>query len=186
LFVCAGFLFDDVSKYPDGLLTQLKIISPENKIILDLKQKLLLGKDEKYKGCDFIFNIERLLVDDPGVYRIQLIDFPNEIIMAQTKLWIDFPPIPQIPKRDKPEIDQLLKRKDIIKKVRSAIRCPKCKHEKTFELHLEPDPIKQLEQELGFPDDLVYHCENCGKWRVHLGKILLFMTKKLGQKVRPN
>ncbi len=186
LFVGAGFLLDDMSKYSEGILTQLKIISPENKIILDLKQNVLFGKDKNYKGCDFVFNIERLLVDEPGIYRIQLIDFPNEIIMAETKIWVDFPPIPQIPKRDKLEIERLLKSKDVVKKVRSSIRCPKCRHEKNFELKLESDPIKQLEQELGFPEDLVYRCEKCGEWRVHLGKILLFMSNKLGEKIRPH
>ncbi|MEW6534708.1 MAG: hypothetical protein AB1454_03675 [Candidatus Auribacterota bacterium] len=187
-FVTAGLTFKSDKKVKQThLYAQLKLISPDNKIQLDLKQSVPLEhRDKRLPNVDCIFRIERLVCNDPGVYRIQLIDFPNELLLAELDVNIQFPPLPVIDHKSPAEIEALLQQPDIIKKVESSVQCPRCKHERKFTLQLEKDLFKRLEQETALPDDLVYLCEKCGEWRIHLGKMLVFMYNKLGQKITPN
>lgn len=183
-YVAAGFKMLYSSKTPPKLDSQLKIMSPDNKIVLDLKQAVPLDTTEgKIPHVDFVFKIERFVCNIPGTYRIQLIDFPNELILGETEFEAVYPPRPQIIYKTDTEIEELLKQKNIIKKVESSVSCPQCKHEKKFVLEMEKDLFKRMEQELHFPEDLVYRCENCGKWSIHLGRMLHTMYSKLGQKV---
>ena len=183
-FVAAGLKIPHSSSNDlKQLFSQLKIISPENKIVLDVKQSFPLErKERKSPQVDFVFKIDRFICSSPGTYRVQLIDFPNELILAETEFEAVFPPKPNIPYKTEDEIARLIGRDDVIKKVESSVRCPKCKHEKKFTLQLEKDLFKRMEQELLFPDDLVYTCE-CGQWRIHLGRMMVFMYNKLGQKI---
>lgn len=181
-FVAAGFqLAGRDTDLPRQLLVQLKIISPENKIILDMKQPVPLEHYKgEYHGFDFVFKLGRLNCDVPGHYRLLLMDFANEVVLGESDFELAFPPRPKLPKRTNEEIEQLLAQPDVIKKVDSSVRCPKCKHEKTFSVSLEKDIIRQMEQEILFPEDLIYTCEQCGEWRIHLGRMMVFMYKKLG------
>lgn len=184
-FVAVGLTFEQTAHSAQmQLYSQLKIIAPDNKIILDMQQTVpFQSSTNKQPVVDCVFHIERLVIAESGMYRIQLVDFQNEVILGQSDLHIHFPPNPKISYRSDEEIDALLCREDVIKKVDTAIRCPKCKHEKKFTLKLEQDLLKRLEQEMNFPEDFVYICEGCGAWRMHLGKMMVLMYNKLGQTV---
>ncbi len=189
-FVAAGFKLSIPASFEEEkerLLLQLKIISPSNKIVLDIKQPVSLESYKgNYHGFDFIFKIGRFTCKEHGHYRIHLLDFSNELLLGEVDFDVIFPPRPNFPKRSTEEIEQLLERSDVIKKVESSVRCPNCKHDKTFVIRLETDLFKQMEQEIAFPDDLVYTCEQCGEWKIHLGRMLMYMYKKLGSRAPKN
>ena len=189
--VAAGFKPNDSCTLYDNkvnsLLAELKIISPSNKIITDIQQSIPIKRHgQKYPDLDFIFKIGKLSVETTGFYRIQLLDLANELILGEGVFEISFPPKPQIKQMSPEEIESVLRRNDIIKKVESSVKCPLCGHEKNFSLRLEKDPVKQLEQELVFSEDFIYQCEKCEKWRLHMGRIFSIMHKKLGQKAPPH
>ena len=189
-FVAAGFkLSIPVSPDEDKerLLLQLKIISPSNKIVIDIKQPVSLDSYKgNYHGFDFMFKLGRFTCKENGHYRIHLLDFGNELLLGEIDLDITFPPRPNFAKHSTEDIERLLDRSDIIKKVESSVSCPNCKHEKTFVIRLEKDLFKQMEQEIAFPDDLVYTCEQCGEWKIHLGRMMTYMYKKLGSRAPRN
>lgn len=186
-YVAAGFRPHQSSNLYDNslhsMLAELKIISPDNKIITDIQQSIPIKRHgQKYPDLDFIFKIGKISVETTGIYRIQLLDLANELILGEGDFEISFPPKPKITRIPEDDIEKLQQRNDIIKKVESSVKCPLCNFEKNFSLCLERDPVKQLEQELLFPENFIYQCENCKKWRLHLGRIFSLMYKKLGQK----
>lgn len=184
-FFVAGFKLNYPSaQIKEELYSQLKIISPDNKIILDIKQAVQFehNSENRLPGVDFVFKIDRLQCEVTGIYRVQVIDFPNEIILAEMEFEVVFPPSPRIKYKSPEEIEKLLERKDIIKKVDFSVNCLKCKHDKKFTLSLERDMYKMMEQELSLPENFIYICENCGQWKIHLGRIITYMYNKLGQK----
>ncbi|MCB1195388.1 hypothetical protein KDK77_04310 [bacterium] len=187
LFVVFGFKLPPMKT--NGSYTvncELKIIDPNNKIVLDMHQRVCIKNQEtKLPTLDIVFGLERFTAKTPGIYRIQLLDLPNELFLGETEIEVRYPPPPNIQYKTEEEIEALLAQNDIIKQIESSVRCPLCKHEKKFKLRLEKDLFKRMEQEMNFPDDLIYICENCQKWSVHLGRILKFMHKKLGQPIPP-
>ncbi|MDX9702528.1 MAG: hypothetical protein RBU23_05730 [Candidatus Auribacterota bacterium] len=183
-FVAAGFKLSALSgDYKNQITVQLKIISPSNKIVFDIKQIVPMEQNKgDYHGIDFIIQIGRFTCKEPGNYRIQLLDFGNELVLGETDFEVLFPPRPNFSQKSPEEIEKLLEHPDVIKKVESSVRCPHCKHEKTFTICLERDLFKRMEQEIAFPDDLIYTCEQCGEWKIHLGRMMLYMYKKLGSR----